>query len=146
MQHIGEILTEFTGEVYSDFIHINKVWKKAMTLHIAEVTAPFKLKDKVLYVFVKDNIWLTELNYLKVEIREKLAENGLEVENINFKYRAGYEKVRKIKRPYYEITEDKQIYIEEIVKNINNSELKEMFVKAMAAYFRRYTVSEFTSK
>lgn len=144
MRRIGDILAETGGEVYSDFIRINTVWVKAMTKNIAEVTTPYKLSaDGALSVLVRDNIWHTELNYMKSEIMEKLAEYGLKVTNINFKYRAHYEKVRKIKRPAYEITQEKQIYIEEITKNINNNELKELFAKAMTAYFKRYSVKEF---
>lgn len=144
MRRIGDILAETNGEVYKDFIRINTIWSKAMTKNIAEVTTPYKLSTEgALSVLVRDNIWLTELNYLKDEIKERLAECGLQITNINFKYRAHYEKVRKIKRPAYEITEEKQIYIEEITKNINNNELKELFAKAMRAYFKRYSIKEF---
>lgn len=143
MRKIGDILNENYGSVYKDFLRITKIWSETMTANIAEVTCPVKMDGKTLTVLVRDNIWLTELNYLKEEIKEKLLEKGLEVEDLSFKYRPHYEKVRKIKRPAYEITMEKQIYIDEIIKNIDNEDTRTLLKKAMTAYFKRYSIKEF---
>lgn len=143
MRKIGDILNENRNPIYATFWRTAKIWANAMTKNIAEVTTPIKIDKDGLLVLVHDNIWLTELNYLKEEIKEKLAIHGLEITDITFRYRPSYEKIKIRNRKMYEITGEKQIYIDEITKNIDNEELRAQFEKAITAYFKTHSLEEF---
>lgn len=143
MKQIGDILNENRDPVYAEFWRITKIWQAAMTKNIAEATTPIKNDKNGLLVLVHDNIWLTELNYLKEEIKEKLGLHGLKIEEITFKHRPAYEKIRISNRKIYEITTEKQKYIDEIVKNIDNEQLRAGFEKAIIAYFKTHSLEEF---
>lgn len=146
MKKIGDILNEDATSPYAGFWKLSGIWKEAVTKDIAEVTVPVKLDAAGLLVIVRDNIWFTELNYLKEEIKERLSQKGLRIEDITFKYKQSYEKVKKLKRRSYDITPEKKIFIDEITGKMNNKELKICLEKAMNAYFKKYEIKEFIGK
>lgn len=48
------------------------IWDKVVGEQIAAVTRPGYVKGKILYIFVRDSIWLQELIFLERMIIEKL--------------------------------------------------------------------------
>lgn len=144
MKRALDVLSGDKSSIISNFVTLSKVWKISTTEGIALVTTAIRIDSKgELLVLVHDNIWLTELNYLKVELLERLNANGMKVKSLNFKYSPAYVKNSKQKQRLRVITEDEKIYIENISQNINNKELKESFKNAMYAYFQRYTLTSF---
>lgn len=146
MKKIGDILNEDATSLYGGFWKLSRIWKEAVTKNIAEVTVPVKLDAAGLLVIVRDNIWFTELNYLKEEIKERLSQKGLQIGDITFKYKQSYEKVKKLKRRSYDVTPEKKIFIDEITGKMDNKELKISLEKAMNAYFKKYEIKEFIGK
>lgn len=140
MKKISEVLDSApSSPIYGEFWRIHKIWQKSVTKNTAEVTTPIKIEKQTLTVLVHNDIWCIELNHLKTEIKEKLAINGLNIEELVFKYKPVYVKQHQPpKRQFYEITPKMQSIIEETTKNMDNTELILMLTKAMTAYFKRY--------
>ncbi len=144
MRKIGEVLKEGAGAVpVQKFINLAGFWRSAMTENISKVTTPVKITGGTLLVLVHDGIWLTELNYMKEEIVERLNGRGLPVKTINFKSAPSFVKYEKPRKKPNEITDREIFYIEKFAETIDNKKLKNSFKGAMRAYFTRHTFEEF---
>ena len=120
----------------------SKVWKQAVGDIVAAVTTPLKMDGDKLIVAVHENIWVAELNWMKADIIEQLAEAGLEVPDIKFYYR--FREARKSEAPVYykDISEKEAKVISRLASRIEDENLRESYEKALRSYFTRYSLDE----
>ena len=143
LKKISDVIKNKDNGKFAGFFELTRIWKETVTKNIQPVTTPVRFLNNSLLVLVHDNIWLTELNYLKNEIIERLTAHGLDVKELSFKYSPVYLKHSKKKLPKYQITSEAKIYIEKMAENIDNEVLAQSFRNAMTAYFTRHTFEEF---
>ncbi len=128
------------------FVTLYKIWNSIVPPLIAKVTTPTMVNAKGdLTVLVHDNIWLTELNYMKEDLIEMLNNNNFMVKKLIFKYSPTYIPAEKPRKDFYEIGEPQLYFIENIVEHIDDEEMKQSFKEMLLAYFKTHTIEEFTN-
>lgn len=145
MIKISKVLKDSNNNNHiANYWYINEIWKKALGKNIQKYTTPTKItNDNVLHVLVSDNIWFTELSYLVDDTISKLAEHGLKVKNIKYKYLPIFREENKRVRKKNDIGERELFYIEKCSKVIDNDDVRKSFEKAMKSFFERYSFDEF---
>lgn len=124
--------------------NLHRIWKRATTEHIANVTTPLKVSsDGVLQVLVHDGVWFTELNYLQDDIVQRLNNAGLNVKSVKFKNCPYLQKYEAPKAKPFPLGDRENFYIEKCSGVIDNDKVKESFEKAMKAYFSRHGFEKF---
>lgn len=94
--HLKEIYdkidkNEGLKNVYNGF-RIIEIWKEAVGGEILKNTSPIKFLKGILYVSVKNSIWLQELYYLKDEIIKKISDKAdTKIKDIKFTLDRGEE-------------------------------------------------------
>ena len=145
MIKISKVLKDSNNNNHiANYWYINEIWKKALGKNIQKYTTPTKItNDNVLHVLVSDNIWFTELSYLVDDTISKLAEHGLKVKNIKYKYLPIFREENKRVRKKNDIGGRELFYIEKCSKVIDNDDVRKSFEKAMKSFFERYSFDEF---
>ena len=88
---IGRVLESILDQCRSDsgggIQHLAHVWEKAVGPPISDNAKPFAVKGSLLLVHVSSSAWLHQLQFLKVELLEKLNDNlkNERIEEIKFK-------------------------------------------------------------
>ena len=146
MKSIKSLLNQSYNKRCETFILIRKVWQSTIPKQVVDITSPACIENKKLLVFVHDNIWIPELNYLTDVFIEKLNENGLDLSTIEYKYKPKYEENKIIAYKEYEITDNIKNYIENTVKKIDNKQLAESCAKLLTALFKRVNFKEWRAQ
>ncbi len=60
---------DFTGDI--EAFSVFSLWPQIAGSRIAAHTRPARIKDRVLYLEVDDQLWLSQLKYMKEDILEK---------------------------------------------------------------------------
>jgi len=80
-----KLVHEFAGEKYRDFVRIYMAWKPTVGELLAEKSQPCKYENGVLFVKVKNNVWMQELILLKTSIITKYKiERNIKIDQIVF--------------------------------------------------------------
>ena len=69
---IANLLRDGTLPFHPDDARIWEVWNDVVGPTIAEIARPSWIKNKRLIVFVRDSIWLQELNFTGTSIKDDL--------------------------------------------------------------------------
>ncbi len=142
MQTILGVLNNNTSLI--SFVSLCKIWNALVPPLVAKNTTPTRINEKgELTVLVHDNIWLTELNYMKDDLRDRLNDRDFPVKKLTFKYSPTYIKADKPKRDFYKIDEAQLYFIESITDGIEDSELASTLRNALTGYFKTHTIEEF---
>ena len=101
---------------------------------LAAFSFPYRLKDETLYVAVREPVWIAELPYLKGELLEKLAQNGLEVKDIRFTLAKARMATKNVTLPQERpLTEEERNFAEQTSRVLEDNELKVAFKDALLA-------------
>ncbi len=148
MQKLSHLLRNKSSAAIEQMKVIYKVWYSIIIDNLKEITTPYRFDPytKTLTIKVHDNLWLSDLSYLKDDFKVKLNENGLTISNIVFKYSPKYEKIDEKKEDLYEISRKCQNYIESIIKKIDNKEIAEAFKKYLIMYFQHNSFEDWIVK
>lgn len=136
MKNINELLKEesFNPNI-ARFIFLAQNWKKMMGDFIGNNAYPVKLTDGLLVIGVSDNMWLTEMSFMKSEFLTRLYDFGYsEVKDIRFIIHKA-KAVKKYVLAKREIDEETLKNIDTISSIIKNEELKTVFRKTLIDYF-----------
>jgi hypothetical protein len=136
MKNINELLKkESFNQNIAKFIPLAQNWKKMMGDFIGNNAYPVKLTDGLLVVGVSDNMWLTEMSFMKSEFLSRLYDFGyLEVKDIKFIIH----KIKILKKhelPKREIDKETLKNVDTISSIIKNEELRTIFKKTLIDYF-----------
>lgn len=71
-RNIRNLLFQIVGEDKKDFVLINLAWKKIVGKIIADKSYVLSLKENILFIGVKNNIWMQELLLQKEFLMEEL--------------------------------------------------------------------------
>jgi hypothetical protein len=106
---------------------IRKQWEKLVGGAIASHTQPEEIKGKTIFITVDTPQWMHHLGFFKQEICEKLK--PYKVDEVRFKLGRLSEKDNAVKAlgKKAALTEEDFQYIEDTLKCIKDSELKEKF-------------------
>lgn len=63
---------DFTGDL--EAFSVFSLWPKIAGRRIAAHTRPARIKGRVLYLEVDDQLWLSQLKYMKDDILEKMGQ------------------------------------------------------------------------
>ncbi|BBO72402.1 hypothetical protein DSCA_63320 [Desulfosarcina alkanivorans] len=86
-QVLESLIDQFRSDNHGGILHLVHVWKKVVGPPISDNATPFAVKGSLLLVHVSSSAWLHQLQFLKVELLEKLNQ-GLKnerIEEIKFK-------------------------------------------------------------
>ncbi|MBI1909105.1 MAG: DUF721 domain-containing protein [Deltaproteobacteria bacterium] len=76
MKTIKEILEKsFEGSPVLDIALLQKSWPTLVGSTVAQNSQPVSLRDKNLFIWVKNSSWMTELSLMKGEILKKVRES-----------------------------------------------------------------------
>ena len=131
MQRVGSILKKFANdyglETGLTLTTIRKQWEKLVGGAIASHTQPEEIKGKTIFITVDTPQWMHHLGFFKQEICEKLK--PYKVDEVRFKLGRLSEKDNAVKalEKKAALTEEDVQYIEDTLKCIKDSELKEKF-------------------
>ena len=84
---LESILDQCRSKSSGGILHLAHVWQNVVGPPISDNTKPFAVKGSLLLVHVSSSTWLHQLQFLKVELLEKLnhgLRNG-RIEDIKFK-------------------------------------------------------------
>lgn len=109
---------------------INEVWNNVMDDTIKNVASIEKIEDGMLYLIVKDSVWLTELSLLKDKLIENINNEAKKTVIKDIKFKAG--SVRKSNAPHKIAKHYKNIplpvelqeELDKALKNIEDNDLK----------------------
>ena len=146
MKKISELLDSKLAKEARDYSSLASAWHSAVGDTVASAAMPIKVEGVNLLVGVNDQMWLSELTYMKDEIIERLAAEGLNVEGVRFVFRkAPPKKIKPIFRPR-EITEKEKRTVKNLCAVIKDEKLRQSAEKALNAYFGKYSYEDFIGR
>jgi len=102
------------------------------------------LKEGVLNVAVHDQMWLSEIGFLKGELVSKLQSFGIEAETINFYYKPRPKsQAEKAIPKRKEMSAKEKQFADKLVNTVENDALREALRRAIYAYFTVYTLDDY---
>ncbi|MBI5344985.1 MAG: DUF721 domain-containing protein [Deltaproteobacteria bacterium] len=115
---------------------LRKLWREAVGETIARKAHPLRLIGKTLYCAVSSSAWMTELNYQKGALMEKLNEKlgKASISVIIFKYgQVSYREEGRERAPLKarEMTEDERDFIEKTVRPVKDESIRAVIRRAM---------------
>ena len=131
---LGELLGEngATAEKFGILSGLKKIWC-VVSGGLATFSFPYRLRDAILYVAVREPLWIAELPYLKGDLLERLKQEGLEVKDIRFtlaKETAGQETDRPAPQEKV-LTEEEVDFAEQTARFLEDIKLKAAFKDAI---------------
>lgn len=146
MKKISELLDSKLANDAREYSSLHSAWRAAVGDAVASAAMPIKIEGASLLVGVSDQMWLSELTHMKDEIVERLAEKGLNVENVRFIFRkAPPKKIKPVFRPR-ELTEKEKRTVKNMCSVIKDEELRASAEKALNAYFGKYSYDDFIGR
>ena len=144
MKKLSEVLHKSVPGNFSTYLKVKKVWNDAAGETISFLTTPGGLKDGTLSVAVHDQMWLSEIGFLKGELLARLNEAGLKADNISFYYKQRKLTDDTTKYPARkQMTEKEKKFADRLIDTIEGDELKASFRKAIYGYFTLYTLDDY---
>lgn len=135
MQRIGSVLKKFVSdyglETGLTSTTIRNQWIRLVGQTIAEHTSPDVIKGKTIFIIVDTPQWLHHVSFYKQEILEKLK--PYKITNVRFKL-GRMPEITDVRQEIDNISlsEEDSRYIENTVKNIKDTELREKFRTLLA--------------
>jgi hypothetical protein len=115
---------------------IHKQWKDIVGHAIASHTSPLELKSKLLTINVDSPQWMHHLGFFKEEMLDKLK--SYKIEQIRFKLgkvtAQTHEETSSLER---NLSDDDLRYIENTLKDVKDTELRETFRKLIVHGLRK---------
>lgn len=143
MKKISDLLDSKLAKEAREYTTLASAWRCAVGDTVAAAAMPIKIEGSNLLVGVNDQMWLSELTYMKDEILERLAEQKLNVEDIRFIFKkAPPKKTKPVFRPR-EITEKELRTVHNVCSIIKDDELRASAERALKAYFGKYSYEDF---
>ena len=87
MKRLSDVLTSSLDKKLNEHAAVAKAWQHACGDGISFMTTVVKFSDGILTIAVHDQTWLTELNFMKGELTQRMKTYGLAVSSISFYYR-----------------------------------------------------------
>lgn len=146
MKKISDLLDSKLAREAREYSSLASAWRSAVGETVASAAMPIKIDGANLLVAVNDQMWLSELTYMKDEILERLAENKLNVEDVRFIFKkAPPKKTKPVFRPR-EITEKELRTVHNLCSVIKDEALRTSAEKALKAYFGKYSYEDFIGR
>lgn len=115
---------------------IKKIWAECVGAGIAAKTAPTSLIGDVIHCAVSSSPWMTEMNYHKAEIMEKINARLGSGTVTGIVFKIGPIKTLRVKEPLRatkrELTPQARQFIEETTEGVKDKDLKTLIARAMA--------------
>ncbi|ADD66836.1 protein of unknown function DUF721 [Denitrovibrio acetiphilus DSM 12809] len=144
MKKLSEILPGSIPGNFQSYLKTKKVWNDCAGDSIAFLTTVGSTKDGVLNVAVHDQTWLSEIGFLKGELISRLNQQGLEISNINFFYKAKKQsEAAKAIHKRKEMSEKEKKFADKLIETVENEDLRNSLRKAIYAYFTVYTLDDY---
>lgn len=144
MKKLSDLIGNSMPANFQSYLKVKKVWNECAGDTLAFLTSVGTLRDGVLNVAVHDQMWLSEIGFLKGELINRLRSKGIEADNINFYYKprpkSNAEKAIPNRK---EMTAKEKSFADKLVNTIENEALRESFRRAIYGYFTIYTLDDY---
>lgn len=143
------IKNNFSNKYIKELMYLKEVWNSILPDMYKNKTSLFNFnnEEKILYVRVYDSLLKDSLTYLENFLLEKLADNGVIYNKINFRYDVMQDSIKY--EPIiaeYTINSLCESFIENKVSKISNNILKEGYRKFLISFFKKNNYDEWISK
>lgn len=143
MKRLSEVLTTTIDQKIFEHAAIAKAWKNAAGDGIDFMTSVVKFSDGVLTIAVHDQTWLSELNFMKGELTERMKGYGLAVSSLSFYYKKRTQRVDIVNHTKKTMTDKEKQYADKLADTVKDEALRESFRKAIYSYFTVYTIDDY---
>lgn len=113
---------------------ITKHWENIFGNILAKVCIPTKIKDKTLFVIVKNHSWIQELIFSKSSIIKNMNKYNIIIKDIKFTCQEKDAITIDINMHSKNLSEAEHCFINDVSYPIKNKELKLSFQKMLKAY------------
>lgn len=144
MKKLSDLIPNSMPANFQSYLKVKKLWRECTGDTIAFITTPGSIKDGVLNVAVHDQMWVTEIGFMKGEFISRLNSGGLNIDNINFYYKSRpVSEASKSVPNRKEMTDKERKLADRLVNSIDSPELREPFRRAIYAYFTVHTLEDY---
>lgn len=139
MQRVGSLLPSLFNDLgIEDSVklkYLRKKWSDIFGMPLSEHTFPKDIKEGELLIVVDSHAWLNELRLISDSILEKLKTFG--ISKVTFKYGKISNKYNSQKKEeiHASITEQQSQWISQLIKGINDREIKNLIEGVLKSYF-----------
>jgi hypothetical protein len=153
IQKLGDVLQAALNRqaVYIDLDDplLIQAWRSAVGPQIAARTSPGKIRHSVLSVTVSSSVWLQELQFMKQDILEQLNQQTLKEPVTDIRFSVGVPASPPLQKTAdkpidfstYRLKEADTEVIEKSLKNLSDSELKDILKRVMTKAMIRNTIN-----
>ncbi len=114
--------------------NLMELWEQVAGKIIANISCPEGVKDGVMSVVVQDPVWINQLHLIKNELIKRVNEIDSENSISDIRFKIGLPTNKIFKKPEsanfnldrIKLSEEDLNFIEELIKNVNDKELKEL--------------------
>lgn len=131
------------GGKLSEYAAFTRAWKVSCGDIIFMMTTVSKFDKGVLNIAVHDQNWLSELNFMKGELTERIKSCGLAVSSLNFFYRQRQTVKTETSVHRKSMSAREKEYADRLLDTIKDEKLKESFRHALYSYFTVYTLEDY---
>jgi len=143
LKKVSDLLQSALAGAGKQYAEVSRAYIGAVGPAIAKKTRPVKLDGKSLLVAVSDNIWLSELAFIKEDIVDRMRESGIDITEIKFYYKKFDTEIKK-KEKHRRTPDEKELRMaDSISETLPEGELREAVRKAIRSYFTMYDKNDF---
>ncbi|WP_022851141.1 DUF721 domain-containing protein [Limisalsivibrio acetivorans] len=146
MKKVSELIEGRLAENSREYYVLARAWREAVGPAVSDAAMPVKMEGATLIVGVSDQMWLTELTFMKQDVLEQLAEIGMNAEDIRFVFRPKKHKEEKRPKPSRNPTDRELKAAKDICAVIEDDRIRQSAERAMEAYFTQYSFEEFLKR
>jgi hypothetical protein len=144
MKKLSDLIPQSMPGNFQSYLKVKKAWNECAGDTIAFLTTVGGIKDNVLNVAVHDQVWISEIGFLKGELLSRLNQQGLNLTNINFYYKARKQsEASKAVPNRKQMTEKEKKFADKLIATVESPELQASFRSAIYAYFTVYTLDDY---
>jgi hypothetical protein len=144
------LIGDFLSDIFKDIgweekfklSFLQREWSNLFDEPLSLHMYPYQLNEKELIINVDSNVWLSQLKFFSKDIEKRLQPYG--IKSVKFRYgrifrkneKKQYEKEDSLNKNIF-LSESEQRWIEDILSNLNDKELKENIKKAIESSLKR---------
>lgn len=143
MQKLSDVLNTSMGGKLSEYAALSRAWRDSCGDIIFMMTSVVKFSDGVLIIAVHDQNWLSELNFMKGELTERMKQHGLAVTSVTLYYRQRQKSEPTVPVTKKSMSPKEKEYADRLLNTIKDDGLRESFRHALYSYFTVYTLEDY---
>lgn len=143
LTRLSNILPQAAGKNLTQYVALNKAWKDCAGDTIAFMTTVSKFDNGILNIAVHDQNWLSELNFMKGELTESIAQMHVDVTSLRFFFRPQKKQPAPQSIARKKMTDQEKSYADRLVDTIADPDLQNSFRRAMYSYFTVYSLDDY---